>query len=669
MIKLWKIITIILVCFGFVGFLAVGYWFKTEGPAMAVDYNSNTEIFCEEPIPVGVAIDTTVNFLDKIYQRYQGNAIQTASKQVDDLMGAIAGNNGKVCDFNKECKAQVGTGGPDLTIGAQLLPGMSTLGYTYTVPGCKLKEATGNPCPDLSPYVKDAGQTLNQWLNQDKASTLSLDEMANSLEAQANNVHDLFGGETAVVPAGLEERGEVVGETMISEAELVKRYIKNVDQFWLTPNPQKNNCALSELDKKRIAQGTMGDKYPLQCMDALSKEMYAPKAWSEMCQTECATFDQECKDCLAKCDGDSVYATLNCKIYNMNTNDKCAPRKESFGPHLCCGQFCADGFNTRCKECLCEGLTQDQCLDWICGGSKANWVCCHEEPIQNPQYYTANQIFSTFDTLEVVTTPGGGQEITNVSRGETFAFAYATLNNLWIKPEYQTALGSLDLALAMANLYRETTLRESPAGKKCNIREGKVDLRAIDKVPYSKITAELTTVFASKQPPLVFPDKDLIYLSCYVAPTARNGFTEMSGGAMGWGQFMPSTWWGTNGKDGVMADVKELTGNSYANPWDINDAFLGSAIYLRDRINISGGNIRKGVGRYMGNVAEDAYLVRKTICIQRIFQDQISRGCFTSGNNNADPKCKINIDTYIEKECSSAKLVIKSILDKLAFWR
>ncbi len=396
--KTWRIILIIVVCLGFVGFLSLSYWYKTEGPARAVDYNTDTEIICEEPIPVGIAIDATIDFLDDVYQRYQGETVKNASEQVDKLMGVIAGNDGKVCDFNKECKAQVGTGGPDMTVGAKFLPGVpGAIDYTYTVPTCKLKEATGNPCPDLSPYVKDAPQTPIDWLNQANPEALTLEELAKSLTAQADNVHSLFAGKTAVIPAGLEQSGENVGDS-ISKVDLVKRYIDNVDKFWLTPNPQKNTCALSELDRKRIEQGKMGDKFPLQCMDALAKNMYAPKAWSEECQDECETFNQKCKDCLAECNGGSVYASLNCKIYSQKeTYDKCAFIEGQ--SKKCCGKFCADGFNTQCKECLCASadpanpqISQEKCLDWICGGSKANWVCCHEEPIQNPAYYTYESV-------------------------------------------------------------------------------------------------------------------------------------------------------------------------------------------------------------------------------------------------------------------------------------
>ncbi len=49
------------------------------------------------------------------------------------------------------------------------------------------------------------------------------------------------------------------------------------------------------------------------------------------------------------------------------------------------------------------------------------------------------------------------------------------------------------------------------------------------------------------------------------------------GGAMGPGQFMPSTW----SKSGYGNKVQNITGKT-ADPWDIRDAFLATALYLKD---------------------------------------------------------------------------------------
>lgn len=56
-----------------------------------------------------------------------------------------------------------------------------------------------------------------------------------------------------------------------------------------------------------------------------------------------------------------------------------------------------------------------------------------------------------------------------------------------------------------------------------------------------------------------------------------NGKPYGWGGAMGPGQFMPSTWV----KYGYGAKVEAITGR-VSDPWDIKDAFLATAIYLKD---------------------------------------------------------------------------------------
>ncbi|MDD5738942.1 MAG: hypothetical protein PHY72_03425 [Candidatus Pacebacteria bacterium] len=592
---------------------------------MAIDYNTNTEIICEEPIPVGIAIKKTVGFLNQVYQRYQGETVKDASKQMDDLMSLIA-NNGKVCDFDR-CKADVGNTGPDATLNLNAYFWSGS--YTYSVPGCKLKPATSNPCPDLA------------------NSADSLAKTAAALSSQADNIHALFGSKNEVVPKGLEQSGEVAGETKISDVDLVRRYIDNVDKFWLTPNPQGNTCALSELDRARISQGKMGEKYPMQCLDALSKDMYTIKAWSPECEKECATFSQGCKDCLAKCEGESVYATLNCKIYSDSFNDKCAPFKDVAGPFQCCGKYCADGFNSQCKECLCEGLTQEECLDWICGGSKANWVCCHEEPIQNPQWYSYDQIFATVDVMETVFVPGQGVTHRIVAREDRFGVVYENMREAY---EY---FSDIDLALLMANTYKESSFKNQAGG--CNVNSGdNIAIKTEDKNALRVIIDDLAKVGVNL-------DFNTVPLSC------RGN--DLHGGAMGPAQFMPSTW--LDYKD----RVTKITKATEANPWVEVDAYVAEALKLSDLKKLKGSE-EEAVAHYMGDVSNDDIRVKKVFCMQKIFKNQIDNGCFEeTSKTNKNPACNVNLDDFINKQvkenlngCIEGKFIAKKgLFDFLAF--
>lgn len=82
-----------------------------------------------------------------------------------------------------------------------------------------------------------------------------------------------------------------------------------------------------------------------------------------------------------------------------------------------------------------------------------------------------------------------------------------------------------------------------------------------DHEPFKKITAELDL------------DIDITPVSCPMRD--KNGKQVGWGGAMGPAQFIPSTWMGYKDK------VSSLTGKSPADPWDIRDAFIASAIKLK----------------------------------------------------------------------------------------
>ncbi|MEK7213464.1 MAG: hypothetical protein AAB678_03460, partial [Patescibacteria group bacterium] len=91
-----------------------------------------------------------------------------------------------------------------------------------------------------------------------------------------------------------------------------------------------------------------------------------------------------------------------------------------------------------------------------------------------------------------------------------------------------------------------------------------------DQEPFKIITAELGL------------DIDTTPVSCPMRD--KNGNQVGWGGAMGPAQFIPSTWMGWRGK------VAALTGKATANPWDIRDAFLASALKLKSNGANDGGN-------------------------------------------------------------------------------
>ncbi len=82
-----------------------------------------------------------------------------------------------------------------------------------------------------------------------------------------------------------------------------------------------------------------------------------------------------------------------------------------------------------------------------------------------------------------------------------------------------------------------------------------------DQEPFKKITEELGK------------DPDITPVSC---PMRNKDGSQLGwGGAMGPAQFIPSTW------VGYKAKVSAITGKTPADPWDIRDAFLASALLLK----------------------------------------------------------------------------------------
>lgn len=109
-----------------------------------------------------------------------------------------------------------------------------------------------------------------------------------------------------------------------------------------------------------------------------------------------------------------------------------------------------------------------------------------------------------------------------------------------------------------------------------------------DQEPFQNITAEL-----GKNP-------DITPVSCPMKD--KKGKQLGWGGAMGPAQFIPSTWMGYSKK------ILAVTGNAVANPWDNRDAFLASAIKLRnDGANGTDSGDWKAAMRYFSGSTNLAY--------------------------------------------------------------
>ena len=145
------------------------------------------------------------------------------------------------------------------------------------------------------------------------------------------------------------------------------------------------------------------------------------------------------------------------------------------------------------------------------------------------------------------------------------AIPFGKAYELALRAEEQTGVRP---AFLLGILTQETRLGENIGN--CNLPEDppKYKWQSImkaprDTVPYLDITARLGL------------DPELMPLSC----PQPGGY----GGAMGPAQFIPSTWILYENK------IAELTGHNPPNPWNTEDAFMASAVLLRDNGAAKGG--------------------------------------------------------------------------------
>ncbi|MDP3093290.1 MAG: lytic murein transglycosylase [bacterium] len=154
-------------------------------------------------------------------------------------------------------------------------------------------------------------------------------------------------------------------------------------------------------------------------------------------------------------------------------------------------------------------------------------------------------------------------ELIGVPKAPTFGQAYEIAKTVFkatgVRPAFLLAVITQE-----SSLGRNVGQCNCPAGLSCKHPEigwKEVMKENRDWQPFLEITKELGR------------DPNTTPVSC---PMYLNGKRVGYGGAMGPAQFLPSTWMIYKAK------VEEISGKKPADPWNISDAFLGAALYLKD---------------------------------------------------------------------------------------
>ena len=108
-------------------------------------------------------------------------------------------------------------------------------------------------------------------------------------------------------------------------------------------------------------------------------------------------------------------------------------------------------------------------------------------------------------------------------------------------------------------------------------------------------------------------DTDNVPLSCPITSVGPWG------GAMGPAQFIPTTW------NGIKSQVAKLLSKKVADPWEAQDAFMASAIYLSDLGSINGnyGAEIKAACRYFGSGGSSCYYGKQVMARAQDIQENM----------------------------------------------
>lgn len=346
---------------------------KNFASVFAEEYVSG-RLICDEPIPVGQAIEETTDLVNDIYVELQraGKTLEMASGELTKVVAKLSAGGNEICDYS-QCKPKVIDIGAKIGVEFKMPWGSQKPLLSLNIPVCQAKDCEGNPCPDLTniPGI--------------------LREQREKIEGVYSNIHKYITTPSVLVTEDIKDPAKNDKGQEITRPEAIKRRTQVVRE-WLSPSSEtgKQTCALSDLERKRAEAGTAGNRFPMRCADALKESLYWPKVWSEKCANECkdyedweqAKFGSPCAICLGDTarDTDSALSKINAVIYGWTTG--------IVKKNICGAECVGKALDEKCAKCLNRAANnivgkpsrtdEENFTTWICGGYYNNYACCHE---------------------------------------------------------------------------------------------------------------------------------------------------------------------------------------------------------------------------------------------------------------------------------------------------
>jgi hypothetical protein len=259
---------------------------------------AQSEIICDKKIPIGEAMDETIELLDPIFQELQRihqtipNQI-TAAREMLNVLGNIATDTetGEVklpenCDISNCMPVCINT---PLRIDLKYWC-FFTITYPACVPICYPGPCLGRICPDLNLGYSMVQDSYNEIIeSQERIKKLITEEIISG-----NALTEFF-----------RKIGQVLKITGLRKS-------REIELFLNKARTEFSNCPIPQADWPKIERGEISPREAIRVKEVIENEYALPEKTLQDCQKECQEechnkpTSEKCQACIFNC----VYGSI-----------------------------------------------------------------------------------------------------------------------------------------------------------------------------------------------------------------------------------------------------------------------------------------------------------------------------------------------------------------------